>query len=161
MRHFISLVPTYMMCVLLIGITNGDHLSRNRTSVRINTRRVGTEIPSNAVNTRRINTEIQRGRNEISLPTNTTETNGRIEGTNRLNSRVTNGVARDGSSVILTPVQEGAVQSLRTMLQSGKARGTPRLIGFLIPTSNGRTRLRLMPAYLVRGPDGRDSLRLE
>ncbi|CAC5363174.1 unnamed protein product [Mytilus coruscus] len=31
------------------------------------------------------------------------------------------------------------------MLQSGKARGTPRLIGFLIPTSNGRTRLRLMP----------------
>lgn len=55
--------------------------------------------------------------------------NGRIESTNQLNNRVTDAVAPDGSSVILTPVQEGAVQSLRTMLQSGQARGTPRLIG--------------------------------
>lgn len=55
--------------------------------------------------------------------------NGRIEGTNQLNNRVTDAVAPDGSSVILTPVQEGAVQSLRTMLQSGQTRGRPRLIG--------------------------------
>ena len=55
--------------------------------------------------------------------------NGRIDGTNRVPNRVVNGVAPDGSSVILTPVQEGAVQSLRTMLQTGQTRGTPRLIG--------------------------------
>ncbi|XP_060075050.1 mucin-5AC-like [Ylistrum balloti] len=55
----------------------------------------------------------------------------------------------DNARVILTPVQQGAVRSMRNLLQNGRSttgRGAnPRLIGFLIPRPDGRTQLQLMP----------------
>ncbi|XP_069132610.1 serine-rich adhesin for platelets-like [Argopecten irradians] len=61
----------------------------------------------------------------------------------------TSATAMENARVILTPVQQGAVRSMRNLLQNGRTStgrgGNPRLIGFLIPRADGRTQLQLMP----------------
>ncbi|XP_022306372.2 uncharacterized protein LOC111112803 isoform X2 [Crassostrea virginica] len=109
-----------------------NHLSRNRTLTREQLLRQRTLLPGNAAS-------IQRDRGSP---------NGRVgipAGGGIVDPRTGATLSqRDIDRVILTPVQDGAVRSLRNLLSTRRGRGNPRLIGFLIPRADGRTQLRLM-----------------
>nr|AYN73058.1 larval shell matrix protein 5 [Pinctada fucata] len=102
------------------GRLNPENLRRRQGRVRGNSDLRG--IDSNSLDARIRDQEPSQGGNNV------------------IGSGFDNSISR----VILTPVQDGAVRSLRTLLNSGRGNATPRLIGFLIPRPDGRTQLRLM-----------------
>ncbi|XP_052686410.1 myb-like protein I isoform X3 [Crassostrea angulata] len=129
----------YLLGLLLcFDYTVANHLSRNRTLTRDQLMRRRTTL-SGIPNGN--NAAPQMGRGPLSGGRAGTPPGG---GLTDPRTGATGLSQRDIDRVILTPVQDGAVRSLRNMLSTRRGRGNPRLIGFLIPRRDGRTQLRLM-----------------
>ncbi|XP_033751458.1 uncharacterized protein LOC117335525 isoform X2 [Pecten maximus] len=121
--------------------TENTRLGSGNTRVGIANTRVGTE-----------NTRLGSGNTRVGVANTRVGTENTRVGIANSRGRGVPGTspsALDNARVILTPVQQGAVRSMRNLLQNGRSatgRGSnPRLIGFLIPRSDGRTQLQLMP----------------